>query len=146
VSTERPRDEGAVRRLLLAPRIVAVVAAGGALGALARSGLDLLLPHEAGSIPWSTLLANVVGSFLIGVAVVVLLERRRPSSRAYPFAATGVLGGFTTFSSYAVQARVLVGEGEVALAGGYVVGTLLLAVLAVRLGAASARRALGPRR
>lgn len=142
MATERPRSEGAARHRLLAPRIVTAVAAGGALGALGRYGLDLLLPHEPDAIPWSTLLANVAGSFLIGVAVVVLLERRAPTSRAYPFAATGVLGGFTTFSSYAVQARVLVGEGEAALAGGYVVGTLLLAVLAVRLGTASARRVL----
>jgi CrcB protein len=143
VATERPRSEGAARHHLLTPRMLALVAVGGAVGSLARYLLDRLLPSAPGTFPWSTLAANVLGSLLIGVAVVWLLERHHPATWAYPLVATGGLGGFTTFSTYAVQTRVLVGEGETLLAGAYVVGTLALALLAVRLGTVVARRALG---
>jgi fluoride exporter len=143
VTTERPRRERQVRHDLLVPHILAVVAAGGALGASARYGLDLLLPHGPGQIPWPTLLANVVGSFLVGVTVVWLLERRHPSRWAHPLLATGVLGGFTTFSTYAVQTRLLVGEGQGPLAAAYLLGTLVLALLAVRVGTVAARRMWG---
>ena len=143
VSTERPRREREVRQQLLAPTILAVVAAGGALGAVARHGLDLLIPRDPGEVPWATLTANVAGSFLIGLAAVYLIERRQPSRWAYPFVGTGILGGFTTFSTYAVQARILVGEDEAALAVGYVLGTLALALLAVRVGTVLGRRLFG---
>lgn len=143
MTTERPRREREVRRELLAPTILAVVAAGGALGAVARHGLDLALPRDPGELPWPTLTANVLGSFLIGLAAVYLVERRHPSTWAYPFVGTGILGGFTTFSTYAVQTRVLVGEDQAALAVGYVLATLALAVLAARLGTLLGRRAFG---
>lgn len=143
MTTERPRRERQVRRELLAPTILAVVAAGGAVGAVARHALDLALPHDAGELPWSTLTANVLGSFLIGLAAVYLVERRHPSTWAYPFVGTGILGGFTTFSTYAVQTRVLVGEDQAVLAVGYVLATLALAVLAARLGTRLGRRAFG---
>ena len=143
MATEQPRRAREVRRELLAPKILAVVAAGGALGAVARHGLDLALPRETGELPWSTLTANVLGSLLIGLAAVYLVERRHPSTWAYPFVGTGILGGFTTFSTYAVQTRVLVGEGEAALAVAYVLGTLAFAVLAARLGTVLGRRVFG---
>jgi CrcB protein len=142
VSSERPRRERDVARPLLSPRVVGLVALGGAVGSLARHGLDLLLPHAPDGVPWATLLANVAGSLLLGVAAVWLVEHRRPGLQGYPFAATGVLGGFTTFSTYAVQTRLLAGEGEPGLAAAYVVGTLLLALAAVRAGTVVTRRLL----
>jgi CrcB protein len=142
VSSERPRRERDVARPLLSPRVLCLVALGGAIGSLARYGLDLLLPHAPDGVPWATLLANVVGSLLLGATAVWLVERRQPRLGAYPFAATGILGGFTTFSTYAVQTRVLVGEGDPALAAAYVVGTLLLALGAVRAGTVLTRRLL----
>src|SRR3954471_6812642 len=87
--------------------MVAVVAAGCALGGIARWAVAEALPHDPGGFPWSPFSANVVGCFLIGVLMVLVVERwsRRPLAR--PFLGTGVLGGFTTFSTYAVDTRGL---------------------------------------
>ncbi|MEJ3656978.1 fluoride efflux transporter CrcB [Actinomycetes bacterium KLBMP 9759] len=116
-------------------RTVAAVAVGGAIGALARYGAGNLAPAPIG-----TFAINVAGCFLIGV-VIVLLGERHPLAR--PFLTTGVLGGFTTFSTYSVDAQELLLAGRYAEAGGYVAGTLLAAVLATWLGVlvAQGRRA-----
>jgi CrcB protein len=124
------------------PQVVLAVAAGGALGALARYGVTIALPHDPGRFPWSTLLTNVVGCFLIGVLMVVVVERwtRRPLAR--PFLGTGVLGGFTTFSTYVVDTRTMTADGRPALAAAYVVGTLVLGLGAVVLGLRATERSL----
>ena len=90
-----------------------MVALGGALGAMARYGIGLLLPHAPGTFPLGTLLINVLGGFLIGVLIDAVAAR--PLLR--PFAVTGILGGFTTFSTYAVDAEQLLATGRLALAG-----------------------------
>ncbi|WP_232661773.1 fluoride efflux transporter FluC [Pseudonocardia sp. TRM90224] len=113
-------------------RVFAAVAAGGATGALARYGVGLSLPW-----PMATFAINVAGCFLIGV-VIVLLGERHPLAR--PFLTTGVLGGFTTFSTYSVDAQQLLLAGRYVEAGGYVAGTLLAAVLATWLGIRVAER------
>ena len=87
-----------------------VVALGGVLGASARYGIGLLLPHAPGTFPLGTLLINVVGGFLIGVLIDAVAAR--PLLR--PFAVTGILGGFTTFSTYAVDAEQLLAAGRLA--------------------------------
>ena len=115
-------------------RALAVVALGGVLGA-ARYGVGLLLPHAPGTFPLGTLLINVVGGFLIGVLIDAVAAR--PLLR--PFAVTGILGGFTTFSTYAVDAEQLLAAGRVATAGAYLVGTLAGALAATWLGLTAAR-------
>src|SRR6476661_3436681 len=85
-------------RMCLHIGTVGVVAAGGALGAVARWALAEALPHEAGSFPWSTWVTNVLGCFLIGVLMVVVVERWPDRRLVRPFFGTGILGGFTTFS------------------------------------------------
>ncbi len=82
-------------------QVLAVVAAGGALGASARYGAGLLWPTEPDAFPWTTLCVNVVGCALIGIFLVVLQEAWQAPPLVRPFVATGVLGGFTTFSTYA---------------------------------------------
>jgi len=116
-------------------RALAMVALGGLLGASARYGVGLLLPHTAGTFPVGTLLINVVGGFLIGLLIDAVTGR--PLLR--PFAVTGILGGFTTFSTYAVDAEQLLAAGRLATAGAYLVGTLAGALLATWLGLALAR-------
>jgi CrcB protein len=116
-------------------RALAVVALGGLLGASARYGVGLLLPHMAGTFPLGTLLINVVGGFLIGVLIDAVAER--PLLR--PFAITGILGGFTTFSTYTVDTEQLLAAGRLATAGAYLVGTLVGALAATWLGLALAR-------
>ena len=105
---------------------------------------DVALVVAAGGPAWSTLVENVLGSFLLGVVVVVLLEvRERPSRYARPFLGVGVLGGFTTFSAYAGQVVTLAREGLVVAGTAYALGTLLAALLAAAGGIALTRRMLG---
>lgn len=106
--------------------VVAVIGVGGALGSLARYGVNEALPY-AGGFPLSTLLENVVGSLLLGALLVVLTELRTPHRLARPFLGTGVLGGFTTFSTYAVDS---ITRETAAVAGFYVVLTLAAALTA----------------
>ncbi|HEX4470481.1 MAG TPA: fluoride efflux transporter CrcB [Nocardioides sp.] len=113
---------------------VAVVAVGGALGALARWAVAEALPHDSGRFPWDTLLTNVTGCFLIGVLMVLVIEVLPRRRLVRPFLGTGVLGGFTTFSTYALDTRTLLAAGRPAVAAAYLGGTLLLGLVAVVAG------------
>ena len=115
-------------------RVLGVIAVGGALGALARYGVGILLPTEPGRFPWGTFAINVSGCLLIGVLMVLVTDvfTARPLLR--PFIGVGVLGGFTTFSTYANEIRGLLRPGSVPLAFAYLAVTLVCALLAVLLG------------
>ncbi|HEY8371848.1 MAG TPA: fluoride efflux transporter CrcB [Pseudonocardiaceae bacterium] len=119
---------------------VAVVALGGALGALARHGIALALPTAPAAVPVATLLTNVTGCLLIGVLTVLVTEVRPTHPLVRPFLGTGVLGGFTTFSSYAVETERLLAAGRTDAALLYLVGTPVLGLLAAVAGTALARR------
>ncbi|MEU6440334.1 CrcB family protein [Streptomyces sp. NPDC047046] len=126
--------------------VFAVVAAGGALGAVARYGAAVLWPTARGHFPWTTLLVNVVGCALIGVLMAVVAELRPHTHRLVrPFLGTGVLGGFTTFSTYAMDVRGLLVAGRYVAAGACLLGTMAAAVLAVWGSASLARYALRER-
>lgn len=125
--------------------VLVAIAVGGGLGALARYGLAVLLPTPPGRFPWSTLLANVLGCLLIGVLMVLVTEARTAHRLARPFLGVGVLGGFTTFSTYAVEIRALLTPGTVGLAIGYLVVTLVTALLAVVVGMRVTRAVAGVR-
>jgi fluoride exporter len=116
------------RRRSWDPAVLAVIAAGGVLGAEARYGLSVLLPHQPGQWPMATWLTNVSGCFLIGVLMVVISELTSPHRLVRPFLGVGVLGGYTTFSTAMVdvQQLSLAGRGGVAL--GYLLATLAAAV------------------
>jgi CrcB protein len=118
----------------LRPGVLAAVSLGGALGATARWAVAEALPHDAGRFPWSTAVANVVGCFLIGVLMVLVVERWSHRPLARPFLGTGFLGGFTTFSTYAVDTRGLLAAGRPAVAATYLLGTLAVGLLAVVAG------------
>ena len=109
-------------------------AAGGVLGALARWGAGQALPADAGSWPWSTLLVNLSGCLLLGLLVATLFPRHPDSPWLRPFLGTGVLGGYTTFSTFAVDAVALTDAGAVATAAGYVVASVAGGVLAAAAG------------
>jgi CrcB protein len=116
--------------------VVTVVAAGGVLGSLGRLAVELAIPWS-GVLPWATLIVNIVGALAIGVLATTIVEVR-PWVR--PFAITGVLGGFTTFSAFALQTGVLLDAGSTAAAAAYVAITLVGGLVAVAVGAE-----LGPR-
>jgi CrcB protein len=113
------------------PTVLGVVALGGAAGALLRHALTTLAPGDAGGFPWTVFGINVVGCALIAALPRVTVVRRRPLLS--PLLGTGVLGGFTTLSTYAEQSRALVDTGHPATAAAYVVGTLAACLLAVAL-------------
>lgn len=111
--------------------VIAVVALGGGLGALARYGMAWGWPTPSGGFPWATFVTNVTGCFLIGVLMVALTEVWSAHPLLRPFLGTGVLGGYTTFSTYAVDIRKLLQPGSVAVAFSYLAATLLCALAAV---------------
>ena len=117
-------------------------ALGGALGALARWALAEALPHSPGAWPWSTVVVNLTGCLLIGVLLAVLLARFPRSRWLRPFLAVGVLGGFTTYSSFAVDVVRLTGAGREVLAVAYVVTSVLGGVIAVVAGLIVGRAAV----
>ncbi len=124
---------------------ILLVAIGGALGAVLR----YLTVGWAGrtfglDFPWGTMIVNVAGSFVMGLAAVLLMERVPGSwERAAPFLMTGVLGGFTTFSAFSLDALYLFERGRMAAALGYVGGSVLLSILALFVGLAAARVLFG---
>lgn len=111
--------------------ILTVVALGGGIGASARYGAGLIWPTEPGSFPWTTLFINIVGCALIGILMVLVTDVLTQQRLVRPFLGTGVLGGFTTFSTYALDIQKLVAEREAATALLYLATTLAAAVLAV---------------
>ncbi|WP_433341954.1 FluC/FEX family fluoride channel [Micromonospora sp. CA-111912] len=134
-----PGDRGELRAHPAA--VLGVIAAGGVLGALARAGLQAALPHRPPGFPWATFAVNVTGCLLIGALMaIVAAGRTRPLTR--PFLGVGVLGGFTTFSTYAVDVRLAVAAGAAGTALAYLVATLVGALVAVWLGDAAAGRFL----
>jgi CrcB protein len=121
---------------------VAAVALGGGLGATARYAASLLWPAQGGGFPWATFWVNLVGCAVIGVFMVVITDVWAAHRLVRPFFGTGVLGGFTTFSTYAVDIQKLVGAGHPRTALAYLFATLLGALAAVWLAMAATRRAL----
>ena len=121
-------------RPVRSPRLLAVIAVGGVLGSLARWGIDLAFgEREPGHWPWATLVVNVVGCLLIGV----LASRLPTQDGAWwprPLLITGVLGGFTTFSAYAVETGLLIDEGAPLAAAAYLAITVIAGLLAVLIG------------
>ena len=116
--------------------VLAVVAAGGILGTFGRWGIVRLLPHRTGGeFPIATLLTNLLGCLLMGVLVWFVFEFWNPAHRlARPFLGVGVLGGFTTFSTFALDARGLAVAGRTGLALVYVTASVVGGVLAVAVG------------
>jgi len=116
------------------------IAVGGAVGAVTRHGLTLATARVVGTtFPWGTLLVNLLGCAAIGVAFVLLDERpSSPTLRALLM--TGVLGGFTTFSAFALDAHGLTESGSPGRAAGYVLASVVLCLAGCWLGASLARR------
>ena len=112
-------------------RALAVAAAGGAIGAMARYAVDLTADRLGVAMPWATLAINVVGCLLMGVLVSYVLAHPARHLLWHPFLGAGVLGGFTTFSAFAGDAVLLADEGAWAASAAYVVATLVGGLLAL---------------
>lgn len=119
--------------------ILLVVAVGGALGSLARWALGESLAASGDTFPWATFLENVSGAFALGLLMVLVVDVWSPSRYVRPFLCVGVLGGFTTFSTYMLDTRDLVEANRAPLAALYLFGTLIAGLSAVSLGVAVPR-------
>ena len=115
--------------------MIGAVVAGGALGALGRYGLGVAF----GPRPAVTFAVNLLGCLLIGVLAVLIGEVWSGRRLLRPFLGTGLLGGFTTFSGYALDAQRLLAAGRTIAAAAYLGGTLTSALVAVQLGVLLAR-------
>jgi CrcB protein len=114
---------------------VLLVAIGGAIGASLRHFVNLAsLRLVPSSFPWGTMAINIVGSLLMGIFVELLARRFNASNELRLFVATGILGGFTTFSAFSLDFAVLWQRGEMAPALFYAIGSVVLSILALFAG------------
>ena len=123
-------------------RTAAGVAAGGALAALARLGLNLLLDPDLLRFPWATLVANAVGCLLIGLLAGYASRRNWPPALVEAIR-TGFIGGFTTFSAFSVETIGLLEAGRPVDAALYALGSIALGYALTWLGLRVGRRGNG---
>jgi fluoride exporter len=123
------------------PDVLAAISVGGALGTLARYEVAQLIHVTKDTFPWPTFVTNLSGAFAIGVVLTVILERFRPTRLARPFFVVGFLGGFTTFSTMAVETVLLVKDGDPLLGVGYLLISVIAGLACCYGGIVVARRA-----
>jgi CrcB protein len=144
VDPDRPRSTDPTasqrrRRATLHPGTIAAIALGGAAGTLGRVELSRLIPTTTNGFPWPTLTANIIGAFVLGLVIVMVVDRLAPTRYIRPLIGTGFCGGLTTFSTLVVEIDLLVKAGRVALAIGYLAASLVAGMVAVYAGMALAR-------
>ena len=115
--------------------VTLAVAVGGAFGALARYGLDRLIERRSFAVfPWSTFTINATGCLLIGVVIAALVDRHHTPAWLRLGLVMGLLGGYTTFSTFAQETLDLIEEGRLEIGALYAFGSLAVGVLAVFVG------------
>jgi CrcB protein len=119
--------------------VLGVIAIGGMLGATARFAVVEALPTEAGRFPWATFWVNLSGSLVLGFALILLLERFPPTRYIRPFLATGILGAYTTTSTYLVETAVLIQDGHAVTGLTYGIGSLVAGLFLAYAGIVAAR-------
>lgn len=114
---------------------ILLVASGGAIGSVARYLVGVGMARAFGvAFPYGTLAVNVIGGFLMGLFIELLARRFEGSPELRLFIAIGILGGFTTFSSFSLDVVVLWQRGELATALFYVLASVILSIGALFLG------------
>lgn len=112
-----------------------LVALGGACGAVLRFASVSTVARMTGETAYGTLLVNVIGSLLMGIAAVILVERFPEAGSKYlPLITVGLLGGFTTFSAFSLDAVRLIEDGRIVGASLYILGSVMLSILALVVG------------
>lgn len=122
------------------PQLWLAIGAGGALGAMARHGVGAVSLRLLGpNFPWATLTVNVVGSAAMGLFIAWLVSKEPHSSVMRAFVATGVLGAFTTFSTFALDAVALYRDRSLTIAGAYVAASVVLSIAGLFAGLAAGK-------
>ena len=125
------------------PAILIAVGFGGAVGALARFGTSRVAARLFGAdYPWGTLLVNIGGSFLMGVIIAWLSVRAPATETMRSFLVVGLLGSFTTFSTFSLDVVTLIERKAYLGAAGYLTGSVLLSIAGLLLGMFSMRAVL----
>jgi CrcB protein len=122
--------------------VLLVIAAGGALGSLARWTVSTALPHAKDGFAWATFVENVTGGLVLGALMVLVLDLWPPNRYLRPFLGVGVLGGYTTFSTYMLDTHAVLAAGRIPVAFGYLAGTLVAGLAAVWAGVLAGRTAV----
>jgi fluoride exporter len=148
-STHRPSSL-LTRPHRVRPLVLVAILAGGALGTLGRYELGLAWPARGGTFPLTTFTINTTGALALGAVLTVVLARQQVSHYLRPFLGTGLLGGWTTYSTFVVDAAGLGRGDHLVLAVAYLLATLAAGVAAVGFGIHAARVVLrrgerGPR-
>lgn len=120
--------------------MIVAVAVGGAAGALIRAAGLAAFPTAAEGFPWATLVENVTGAFLLGALLTMLVHRWPTTRYARPLLGTGLLGAYTTFSSFVVELGLLLASRSWAVAGLYATATVVVGLGAASLGVAAGGR------
>ena len=115
------------------------VGIGGAVGAMCRYGIALLISTNTLRFPLATLVANGVGALLIGVLYVMIFEKTMINESLRPVLMVGFLGGLTTFSTFSLESMQLIQGGKVILALSYILSSIAVCLLAVWIGMIGAR-------
>lgn len=119
---------------------ILLAAFGGAIGSVLRYLVGVFTVRWFGpGFPWGTLAVNIVGSFIIGLVVEMIARRFNASMELRVFIVTGIIGGFTTWSSFSLDTMVLLERGAMASAAAYVIGSLVVSFAAVFAGLALGR-------
>jgi CrcB protein len=124
-------------------RWLPLIVLGGALGTGARAALEQSFPPAPAGVPWTTLAINVAGSFLLGLLLASLSAAgpdRGPRRGVRLTLGTGVLGGFTTYSTFIVETADRLREGHTVLAVAYLLGSVLVGLIAAGAGITTATR------
>jgi CrcB protein len=111
-----------------------LVVLGGGVGSGLRYGVGMLLPSSQGGFPWATLAVNVVGSFVLGMLIGSSLASTPLSRHTTLLLGTGLCGGFTTYSAFAVESVLLAQEGHIMTVAMYVIATLACCAAAALAG------------
>jgi fluoride exporter len=123
--------------------LLAAIAVGGGLGSMARYLVGVALPTTPGRFPWATFGINVTGSFALGLLIVLILDVWPPTRYVRPFSCIGFIGGFTTFSTLAVEMRGLAADGGLVHADAYALYSLIAGLAAAWAGMMLGRMVAG---
>jgi CrcB protein len=124
--------------------VYVAVFAGGMLGGTSRYLIGLAVPTQPGAIPWGVLGINLLGAFVLALLLAGWVRRGHVSHPWRPFLATGILGSFTTWSTFMADTHRLFADGSEVLAAVYVVGATALGIGAAALGWWTAQRVVPP--